>query len=330
HPTIIITTKAGKKKEEYIIPTGSVLQVRDGDEVRKADSLCKIPRDIGQTRDITGGLPRVAELFEARRPKDAATVTEIDGIVTFGGVSRGMRKIVVTPENADASEAKEYLIPHGRHVRTYEGEHVLAGDRLTEGAVDPMDILAIKGVNAVQSYIVNAIQEVYRLQGVKIDDKHVEIIASRMLQKVKITEPGDTHFLEDEQVTKAEVRQVNEELQAKNRERRERGEEELRPAVFEPQLLGITKASLSTDSFISAASFQETTRVLTEAAINSKRDELRSLKENVIMGHLISAGTGLSQLRHLVVEQPEDEVMAEGAREGAAADESEEMVSEAS
>jgi DNA-directed RNA polymerase subunit beta' len=241
-----------------------------------------------------------------------------------------MRKIVVTPENADASEAKEYLIPHGRHVRTYEGEHVLAGDRLTEGAVDPMDILAIKGVNAVQSYIVNAIQEVYRLQGVKIDDKHVEIIASRMLQKVKITDPGDTHFLEDEQVTKTDVRQVNEELQAKNRERRERGEEELRPAVFEPQLLGITKASLSTDSFISAASFQETTRVLTEAAINSKRDELRSLKENVIMGHLISAGTGLSQLRHLVVEPPEDEVAAEDAQEGASGDEGEEMVSEAS
>ena len=333
HPTIIITTKAGKKKEEYIIPTGSILQVYDGDAVLRADSLCKIPRDIGQTRDITGGLPRVAELFEARHPKDAATVTQIDGIVTFGGVSRGMRKIVITPEGADASEAKEYLIPHGRHVRTYEGEHVLAGDRLTEGAVDPMDILAIKGVNAVQSYLVNAIQEVYRLQGVKIDDKHVEIIVSRMLQKVKITDPGDTAFLEDELATKADVRAINEELQARNRERRERGEEELKPAVFEPQLLGITKASLSTDSFISAASFQETTRVLTEAAIHSKRDELRSLKENVIMGHLISAGTGLSRLKHLAVEEPEedDEIFNAAPREkNEDGDEGEEMVSQAS
>jgi DNA-directed RNA polymerase subunit beta' len=308
HPTIVVSTKAGKKKEEYIIPTGAILMVQDGHDVFRGDGLCKIPRDIGQTRDITGGLPRVAELFEARHPKDAATVTEIDGGVTFGGVTRGMRKIIVTPEGAGGEqEAKEYLIPHGRHVRTYEGERVVAGDRLTEGAIDPLDILAIKGVNAVQSYLVNAIQEVYRLQGVRINDKHIEIIVSRMLQKVQITDPGDTAFLEEEQVSKAEVRDANEQTQTQNRERRIGGEPELRPAIYEPLLLGITKASLTTDSFISAASFQETTRVLTEAAILGKRDELRSLKENVIMGHLISAGTGLPQYKHLVVETPPDE-----------------------
>ena len=307
HPTLIVRGKGAKKKEEYIIPTGAMILVDDGQEVHAADPLAKIARDIGQSRDITGGLPRVAELFESRRPKDVATVTEIDGVVSFGGITRGMRKIVVKPEASAETDAKEYLIPHGKHVRTYEGERVVAGDRLTEGAVDPLDILAIKGVNAVQTYLVNAIQEVYRLQGVKINDKHVEIIVSRMLQKVRITDPGDTAFLEDEVASKNEVRDSNEAIQAQNRERQERGEDLLRPAIYEPQLLGITKASLSTDSFISAASFQETTRVLTEAAILSKRDELHSLKENVIMGHLISAGTGLSRYKHLVVQTPTDE-----------------------
>jgi DNA-directed RNA polymerase subunit beta' len=323
HPTIRVKAKTGKKQEEYIIPTGAMLLVEDGQEVHQGDPLCKIAKDIGQSRDITGGLPRVAELFEARRPKDAATVTEIDGVVSFGGVSRGMRKIVVTPESGEASEAKEYLIPHGRHVRTYEGEHVIAGDRLTEGAIDPLDILAIKGVNAVQSYLVNAIQEVYRLQGVRINDKHIEIIVSRMLQKVTITDPGDTAFLEGEMVSKQDVRDANDRVQAQNRERMEAGEEPTRPAIYEPQLLGITKASLSTDSFISAASFQETTRVLTEAAIVSKRDELHSLKENVIMGHLISAGTGLSRYNHLVIdagveeEAETEELVEEGAEASA-------------
>jgi DNA-directed RNA polymerase subunit beta' len=306
HPTILVKSKTGKKKEEYIIPTGAMILVTDGAEVHQGDPMAKIARDIGQSRDITGGLPRVAELFEARRPKDVATVTEIDGSVEFGGISRGMRKIIVTPEGG-AGNPKEYLIPHGKHVRTYEGEHVVAGDRLTEGAIDPLDILAIKGVNAVQTYLVNAIQEVYRLQGVKINDKHVEIVVSRMLQKVTITDPGATAFLEDEVVGKQAVRDANDAIQGQNRARQERGEELLRPAIYEPQLLGITKASLSTDSFISAASFQETTRVLTEAAITGKRDELHSLKENVIMGHLISAGTGLSRYKHLVVESPQDE-----------------------
>jgi DNA-directed RNA polymerase subunit beta' len=192
-------------------------------------------------------------------------------------------------------------------VRTYEGERVVAGDRLTEGPINPMDILAIKGVNAVQTYLVNAIQEVYRLQGVKINDKHIEIIVSRMLQKVAILNPGDTPFLEGEQAPKKGVDEANNEISRRNAELRQKGEPELEPATFEPLLLGITKASLTTDSFISAASFQETTRVLTDAATRSKRDELRSLKENVIMGHLISAGTGMTKYKSLAVEDPDVE-----------------------
>ena len=316
HPTVQISDKKGDKLEEYIVPTGAMLMVKNGEKVKPGQMICKIAKDIGQSRDITGGLPRVAELFEARRPKEAATITEVDGVVSFGGVTRGMRKIIVTPEGGDDSMAKEYLIPHGRYVRTYEGEKVLAGDPLTEGPIDPLDVLAVKGVNAVQSFLVNAIQEVYRLQGVKINDKHIEIIVGRMLQKVTITDPGDTDFLEGEVVSKSDVRDANERIQIKNQERLASGKEPLQPAIYEPQLLGITKASLSTDSFISAASFQETTRVLTEAAIVSKRDELHSLKENVIMGHLISAGTGLSRYKHLVLE-PDAE--AEAAADAAAA-----------
>jgi DNA-directed RNA polymerase subunit beta' len=305
HPTIVIVDKKGNKLEEYIIPTGAMLLARDGDEAVSGVTLCKIAKDIGQSRDITGGLPRVAELFESRRPKDAATITEVDGIVSFGGVTRGMRKIIVTPEGGGDDSAKEYLIPHGRNVRTFEGERVLAGDPLTAGPIDPIDILKIQGANAVQAYLVNAIQEVYRLQGVKINDKHIEIIVSRMLQKVMITDPGDTDFLEEEVVSKSDVRDANERIQAKNQELLAQGKEALQPAIYEPQLLGITKASLATDSFISAASFQETTRVLTQAAILSQRDELHSLKENVIMGHLISAGTGMSRYKHLTLDPRE-------------------------
>jgi len=329
HPTVQVSDENGDKLEEYIVPTGAMLMVKNGETVLPGQMICKIAKDIGQSRDITGGLPRVAELFEARRPKEAATITEIDGTISFGGVTRGMRKIIVTPEGGDESMAKEYLIPHGRYVRTYEGEKVLAGDPLTEGPIDPLDVLAVKGVNAVQSFLVNAIQEVYRLQGVKINDKHIEIIVGRMLQKVTITDPGDTAFLEEEVVSKADVRDANERIQVKNQERIAAGQEPLQPAIYEPQLLGITKASLSTDSFISAASFQETTRVLTEAAIVSKRDELHSLKENVIMGHLISAGTGLSRYKHLVLEQgvdqpePSEDADGEAIEGGAAAQASE-------
>ena len=319
HPTIQVSDAKGAKLEDYIVPTGAMLMVKDGEKVKPGAVIAKIAKDIGQSRDITGGLPRVAELFEARRPKEAATITEVDGIVSFGGVTRGMRKIIVTPAGGSGTEAKEYLIPHGRYVRTYEGEHVLAGDPLTEGPIDPLDILAIKGVNAVQAYLVNAVQEVYRLQGVKINDKHVEIVVSRMLQKVTISDPGDTDFLEGEVISKSDVRDANERIQTLNQERLATGKPTLQPAIYEPQLLGITKASLSTDSFISAASFQETTRVLTEAAILSKRDELHSLKENVIMGHLISAGTGLSRYKNLVLETPEETKASDAARASEAA-----------
>ncbi len=305
HPAIqVMNAKSGKKMAEYILPTGAFLLVQDGETVGSGTQLAKIPREVSQSGDITGGLPRVAELFEARKPRDCATVTEIDGIVEFRGTTRGQRKIAVVGEHG---VEKEYTIPHGRHVRTYEGEHVLAGDRLTEGPINPMDILSIKGVAEVQKYLVNAVQEVYRLQGVKINDKHIEIIVSRMLRKVLILNPGDTPFLEDEQVSKMDVEEYNKKFQKKNLELRAKGEPELEHAVFEPLLLGITKASLTTDSFISAASFQETTRVLTDAATRGKRDELRSLKENVIMGHLISAGTGLSDFKYLTVQEPAEE-----------------------
>ncbi|MDD5718767.1 MAG: DNA-directed RNA polymerase subunit beta' [Candidatus Krumholzibacteria bacterium] len=305
HPSIqIVSPKTGRPLAEYLIPTGAMLLVDDGAEVGSGTHLVKIPREVAQSGDITGGLPRVAELFEARRPRDTAIITEIDGVVQFRGTTRGMRKVVVA---GDTGVEKEYLIPHGRHVRTYDGERVLAGDRLTEGPINPMDILAIKGVGAVQTYLVNAIQEVYRLQGVRINDKHIEVIVSRMLQKVQILSPGDTPFLEGDQLPKKAVEEANREIQQRNAMLREKGEPELEPATFEPLLLGITKASLTTDSFISAASFQETTRVLTDAATRSKRDELHSLKENVIMGHLISAGTGLARYKNLAVEDPEDE-----------------------
>ncbi|MDX2472946.1 MAG: DNA-directed RNA polymerase subunit beta', partial [Candidatus Krumholzibacteria bacterium] len=315
HPAIqIVNAKTGKKVSEYILPTGAFLLVTDGEKVPAGTQLAKIPREVAQSGDITGGLPRVAELFEARKPRDTATVTELDGVVEFRGTTRGQRKVAVVGEGG---VEKEYTIPHGKHVRTYEGEHVLAGDRLTEGPINPMDILSIKGVGEVQKYLVNAVQEVYRLQGVKINDKHIEIIVSRMLRKVMILNPGDTQFLEDEQVTKREVEDINRANAKKNMALRANGEPELEMATFEPLLLGITKASLTTDSFISAASFQETTRVLTDAATRSKRDELRSLKENVIMGHLISAGTGLAEFKNLAVEEPaeEDERIIDGIHE---------------
>ena len=255
--------------------------------------LAKIPRSTSKTRDITGGLPRVSELFEARKPKDAATVSEIEGTVEFGQETRGMRKIVVVSPSGDT---RDYLVPHGKHLRVQEGDPVRAGERLTEGPVNPHDILKIKGIKEVQEYLLNEIQEVYRLQGVRIDDKHVEVIVRQMLQKVRIEDPGDTRFLEGDEVDKIELREDQE------RVRVEGGQ----PATFQPLLLGITKASLRTQSFISAASFQETTRVLTEASIQGKLDPLRGLKENVTIGYLIPAGTGLSKYRRMRVMEPQE------------------------
>ncbi|MBN1827435.1 MAG: DNA-directed RNA polymerase subunit beta' [Candidatus Eisenbacteria bacterium] len=298
HPTIRIEGASGRKMAEYLIPTGARILCHDGDEVQGGEILAKIPREISKTRDITGGLPRVAELFEARKPKDAAVVTEIDGTAKFSGTVRGLRRLVVT--NESGSE-KEYLIPHGKHLMVKEGDYVVAGEPLSEGPINPHDILRIKGNNAVQEYLVNEIQEVYRLQGVKINDKHIETIVRQMLQKVRIEDPGDTVFLEGDQVSKAVVREENERLIAEGG----------KPATFQPLLLGITKASLSTESFVSAASFQETTRVLTEAAIRGATDNLLGLKENVIMGNLIPAGTGVSRCRRIRLvnqELPEDEI----------------------
>ncbi len=294
HPYINILDGRGKKLVSYSIPTGAHLMVNDGDMVHAGDPLVKIPKEISKTRDITGGLPRVAELFEARRPKDPAVVSEIDGVVRFGKLIRGARQVVVEGEN---EEVKEYLIPQGKHFRVHDGDRVKAGEKLCEGPIDPRDILRIKGSKAVQEYLVNEVQEVYRLQGVRINDKHVEVIVRQMLRKVKVVDPGDTQFLEGEQVDKFRFQEENLKVM------RAGGE----PATFQPLLLGITKAALSTDSFVSAASFQETTRVLSQAAIMGRRDELLGLKENVIMGHLIPAGTGLDRYKRLQVSSPKEE-----------------------
>jgi len=334
-PQIVITDEDGKDLASYIIPTRASLQVNEGDHLKAGDVLVKIPREISKTRDITGGLPRVAELFEARRPKEPAIVSEIDGYVKFGEIRRGVRKIVVTSQ--DGQEEKIYQIPYGKHILVHDGDFVSAGEKLCEGSVAPHEILAIMGANRVQEYLVNEIQEVYRMQGVKINDKHIEVIVRQMLQKIKIDDPGDTFYLPGDQVDrlkfqdanlrirnmvvvtdpgdseleendlieKDKVDEINKELvKAKKKVANVR---QAQPATFQPLLLGITKASLTTDSFISAASFQETTRVLTDASIEGKIDNLHGLKENVVMGNLIPAGTGLTEFRELVVSRPEEE-----------------------
>ncbi|HEX6084389.1 MAG TPA: DNA-directed RNA polymerase subunit beta' [Thermoanaerobaculia bacterium] len=281
HPMIEIWDPKGKEKlREFIVPVGAQLTVRDGESVEPGTTLAKISREVYKTRDITGGLPRVAELFEARRPKDPAVITEIDGSVRFGDIKRGKREIIVIPPQG---AERVYEVPVGKHLRVHEGDAVRAGDRLSEGPVNPHDILRIKGPRAVQEYLLNEVQEVYRLQGVKINDKHIGTIVRQMLQKVRITDGGDSEFLEGEHVDRTVFRDVNQQLIAKGKT----------PARSEPLLLGITKASLTTQSFISAASFQETTRVLTDAAVRGARDELVGLKENIIIGHLIPAGTGI-------------------------------------
>ena len=301
-PTVLIADSTGKVQDlpgrnvpcRYVVPVGAQLLVSDGQEVHAGDMVAKIHRETSKTRDITGGLPRVAELFEARKPKEAAIISEIDGYVTFGKDVKGKQRVIVTPE---VGEQREYLIPKGKHVAVREGEYVRAGESLMDGPSNPHDILRVLGDKALSAYLVNEIQEVYRLQGVGINDKHIEVIVRNMLRKVEVTDPGDTRFLAGEQVEKVEVRDENEKV----------SKEGGRPATFEPLLLGITKVSLSTDSWISAASFQETTKVLTEAAINSKTDGLRGLKENIIMGRLVPAGTGLSAYKRWKV-IVEDEV----------------------
>jgi len=303
-PAIDIVSDGGTKLAHYPLPTGARLEVRDGQSVVAGDVLVRIRREAGKVRDITGGLPRVAELFEARRPKDAAIVAEIDGRVEFGGVSRGLRKLII---HGEGGEQQEVPVPQGRHLYVQDGSVVRAGDRLSEGPINPHDVLRIKGIEEVQEYLVNEIQEVYRLQGVRIDDKHIEVIVRQMLQKVRIEDPGDTASLEGEAVDRLSVLEENERTLKEGQQ----------PATFQPLLLGITKASLSTESFISAASFQETTRVLTEAAIHGKIDNLRGLKENVIIGHLIPAGTGMSGYRRLRLESERQQVVVAEEDEGA-------------
>jgi DNA-directed RNA polymerase subunit beta' len=295
HPHIEVVQKKGEKEKrlrDFVIPEGAQLTVEDGQEVYAGQTLAKVSREAYKTRDITGGLPRVAELFEARRPKDPATISEVDGTVRFGDIKRGKREIFVHPEDG---EPQLYEVPAGKHLRVHEGDRVRAGDRLTEGPVNPHDILRIKGPRAVQEYLLNEVQEVYRLQGVKINDKHIGVIVRQMLQKVKTMEPGDTEFLEGENVDKLIFREANHRVRTKNG----------KPATSEPLLLGITKASLTTQSFISAASFQETTRVLTDAAIRGAKDDLLGLKENIIIGHLIPAGSGIYRYQDIEIEPPE-------------------------
>ncbi len=301
-PQILVIDENGEQLGSYIIPLGARLVVRDGDQVEDGDTLAKISRERSKTRDITGGLPRVAELFEARRPKEASVVTEINGSVRFGGLVRGSRIVFVT---ANEGEEKKYTIPYGRHLRVQEGDHVTAGDRLSEGSINPHDILAILGDRKVQEYLVDEIQQVYRLQGVRINDKHIETIVRQMLQKVQVTDPGDTNFLEDELVDRFRFLDENDKVIVEGGD----------PATHNPVLLGITRASLLTESFISAASFQETTRVLTEAAVQGKVDALLGLKENVIIGHLIPAGTGALKYRDLDTDVVEESQVFEALAE---------------
>jgi DNA-directed RNA polymerase subunit beta' len=264
---------------QYFLPADAIVNFEDGAKAKVGDVLARIPQEISKTRDITGGLPRVADLFEARRPKDSAILAEISGIVSFGKETKGKRRLMLTALNGDVHEE---LIPKWRHINVFEGEHVERGEIIVEGPYNPHDVLRLLGVNALANYLVNEIQDVYRLQGVKINDKHIEVIIRQMLRKVTVADPGDGNFIKGEQVEFSYLREINKKLKKDGKI----------TTRFEPILLGITKASLSTESFMSAASFQETTRVLTEAAVSGKTDELRGLKENVIVGRLIPAGTG--------------------------------------
>jgi len=255
--------------------------VSDGAKISVGDVIARIPQESSKTRDITGGLPRVADLFEARKPKEPAIMAEYTGTVSFGKETKGKRRLVITD---DAGESMEELIPKWRHLNVFEGEQVVRGEVIADGEPTPHDILRLQGVEPLADYLVREIQDVYRLQGVKINDKHIEVIIRQMLRKVLVADPGDSTYLRGEQIDKARSFEVSEQLEAQGK----------KPIIIEPVLLGITKASLATESFISAASFQETTRVLTEASVRGLRDDLRGLKENVIVGRLIPAGTGFA------------------------------------
>jgi DNA-directed RNA polymerase subunit beta' len=306
-PRISIKDEKGKTAKlpsggnaRYFLPLSAILMVSEKDSVNAGDVIAKLPRETTKTKDITGGLPRVAELFECRKPKEASVLSEIDGYVSISKGAKGRQKVTVMPP--DVGEKKEYLIPRGKHVSVLEGDYLKAGDPLMGGSANPHDILSIKGEQDLSRYLVDEVQEVYRLQGVRINDKHIEVIVRQMLERVKIVDTGDTDFILEEHVEKRNFEETNRTVVAKGGN----------PAVAKPVLLGITKASLSTESFISAASFQETTKVLTEASIAGKVDRLKGLKENVIMGRIIPAGTGMTQYRGIrIVLEPEetDEVL---------------------
>jgi len=288
HPEIVILNQKDEVLAIYPIPSGAVITVNDKQEIAAGDILAKTPRTITKTKDITGGLPRVAELFEARRPKDPSIISEIDGIVEFGETKKGQKRVIV---KSPTGMAKEYVILHGKHLNVYKGDRVIAGQQLIDGPIVLQDILKVLGEKELQEYLLNEVQEVYRLQGVKINDKHIEIIIRQMLKKVAIEDSGDTSFIIGEQVDRTKFKAENEKAIKRK----------AKPASATPVLLGITKASLTTESFISAASFQETTRILTEAAASGKVDNLLGLKENIIMGHLIPAGTGFKSHRDIEI-----------------------------
>jgi DNA-directed RNA polymerase subunit beta' len=280
----------GSGMARYMLPVDAIVLVEEGDPVKAGDIIAKLPRATTKTKDITGGLPRVAELFEVRKPKEVAVLSEIDGYVSISkATKKGKQRVTITP--VDVGEKKEYLIPRGKHINVYEGDYIRAGEPLIGGAANPQDILKIKGEVALAKYLVDEVQEVYRLQGVRINDKHIEVIVRQMMRRVKVVDVGDTDFILEEQVDKINFEEANEAIIAKGG----------KPAIAEPLILGITKASLSTDSFISAASFQETTKVLTDASIAGAEDSLRGLKENVIMGRIVPAGTGVAEYRDLQV-----------------------------
>jgi DNA-directed RNA polymerase subunit beta' len=296
-PRISIKDESGKTaslpgsaraKARYHLPIGAIIMVNEGDLISAGTVLAKIPRETTKTKDITGGLPRVAELFEVRKPKETAFISEVDGIVSFGKYTKGKRKLTITP---DLGDAIDYYIPRGKHVSVLDGDYVRAGEALMDGSVNPHDLLRIRGLKELAKYLVDEVQEVYRLQGVKINDKHIEVIVRQMLRQISVKDPGDTNFLLGEHVEKWRFEEENNKVMTRGG----------KPATAEPLLLGITKASLSTESFISAASFQETTKVLSDAAVAGRVDFLKGLKENVIMGRLIPAGTGLKQYRNLEV-----------------------------
>ncbi len=334
-PKIKIIDKTGEILKEYNLPVGSYISVKDGDSVNSGDKIVKIPRSLGKIQDITGGLPRVTELFEARNPSNPAVVSEVDGVVSFGKIKRGNRESIVTPKEGNP---RKYLIPLSKHILVQEGDFVRAGFALSEGAITPRDILNIKGPFAVQSYLVNGIQEVYRLQGVNINDKHIEVIVRQMMKRVTISDSGDTTFLEKEAVDKFEFLEQNDwiydkkvvtecggsenlkegqivtlrQLREENSllRRSDKALVQFRDAVAStssPLLQGITRASLGTSSWISAASFQETTKVLSTAAIGARQDFLLGLKENVIVGKQIPAGTGLAMFSNVIVTEREEE-----------------------